>query len=111
MQTIAKRGRAQGVKTLFVLARSLTTRITQEKLNKEDRRKYFGSKKNSSSQPFQASCRVKKSAVSRQTERSVAMAERGTRADIDLGELERLCAIQCTDEEIAAWFNVSTRTI
>ena len=39
------------------------------------------------------------------------MAERGTRADIDLGELERLCAIQCTDEEIAAWFNVSTRTI
>src|SRR6266849_10585251 len=39
------------------------------------------------------------------------MAERGTRAEIDLKELERLCAIQCTDEEIAAWFNVSTRTI
>jgi len=39
------------------------------------------------------------------------MAERGTRADIDLNELERLCAIQCTDEEIAAWFGVSTRTI
>ena len=39
------------------------------------------------------------------------MAERGTRADIDLSELERLCAIQCTDEEIAAWFGVSTRTI
>src|SRR6266849_10197427 len=39
------------------------------------------------------------------------MAERGTRAEIDLKELERLCAIQCTDEEIAAWFSVSTRTI
>ena len=39
------------------------------------------------------------------------MAERGTRADIDLTELERLCAIQCTDGEIAAWFGVSTRTI
>ena len=39
------------------------------------------------------------------------MAERGTRADIDLSELERLCAIQCTDEEIGAWFGVSTRTI
>ncbi len=26
-------------------------------------------------------------------------------------ELEKLCAMQCTDEEIAAWFNVSTRTI
>ena len=33
------------------------------------------------------------------------------RSDIDLSELERLCAIQCTDEEIAAWFGVSTRTI
>jgi len=33
------------------------------------------------------------------------------RNDIDLGELERLCGLQCTDEEIAAWFNVSTRTI
>lgn len=39
------------------------------------------------------------------------MAERGTRAEIDLNELERLCAIQSTDEEIAAWFGVSTRTI
>jgi hypothetical protein len=39
------------------------------------------------------------------------MAKRGTRADIDLTELERLCAIQCTDEELAAWFGVSTRTI
>jgi hypothetical protein len=26
-------------------------------------------------------------------------------------ELEKLCGMQCTDEEIAAWFNVSTRTI
>jgi hypothetical protein len=33
------------------------------------------------------------------------------RTEIDLNELERLCAIQCTDEEIAAWFSVSTRTI
>jgi hypothetical protein len=33
------------------------------------------------------------------------------RNDIDLGELEKLCQLQCTDEEIAAWFNVSTRTI
>ena len=30
---------------------------------------------------------------------------------IDLGELEKLCGMQCTDEEIAAFFNVSTRTI
>jgi hypothetical protein len=31
--------------------------------------------------------------------------------NIDLVELEKLCAIQCTDEEIAAWLGVSTRTI
>ena len=30
---------------------------------------------------------------------------------IDLGELEKLCTLQCTDPEIAAWFNVSVRTI
>ena len=30
---------------------------------------------------------------------------------IDLGELEKLCSLQCTYEEIAAWFNVSVRTI
>jgi hypothetical protein len=30
---------------------------------------------------------------------------------IDLLELEKLCALQCTDEEIADWFGVSTRTI
>jgi hypothetical protein len=30
---------------------------------------------------------------------------------IDLGELEKLCATQCTDEEIAAFFSVSTRTV
>ena len=39
------------------------------------------------------------------------MAKRGTTAKIDLVELERLSAMQCTDEEIAAWFNVTTRTI
>ena|SRR5579864_2601821 len=53
----------------------------------------------------------KKVDATSQQERSLAMAERRTRADIDLSELERLCAIQCTDEEIAAWFGVSTRTI
>jgi hypothetical protein len=31
--------------------------------------------------------------------------------EIDLSELEKLCQLQCTDEEIAAWFKVSTRTI
>lgn len=30
---------------------------------------------------------------------------------IDLGELEKLCGLQCNDEEIAAWFGVSARTI
>ena len=30
---------------------------------------------------------------------------------IDLGELEKLCGLQCTDEEIAAFFGVSTKTI
>src|SRR6185369_3444823 len=39
------------------------------------------------------------------------MAQRGTTAKIDLAELERLSAMQCTDEEIAAWFNVTTKTI
>jgi hypothetical protein len=39
------------------------------------------------------------------------MARRGTTAKIDLAELERLSAMQCTDEEIAAWFKVTTRTI
>ena len=33
------------------------------------------------------------------------------RSDIDLNELEKLAGLQCTDEEIAAWFGVSTRTI
>jgi hypothetical protein len=32
-------------------------------------------------------------------------------AKIDLEELEKLCALGCTDEELAAWFGVSTRTI
>ena len=39
------------------------------------------------------------------------MAERGTRAEIDRNELERLCVLHCTDEELAGWFGVTTRTI
>src|SRR6266404_3310021 len=39
------------------------------------------------------------------------MAKRGTKAKIDLVELERLSAMQCTDEEVGAWFGVTTRTI
>lgn len=39
------------------------------------------------------------------------MAQRGARVEIDLTELERLCTIQATDQEIAAWFGVTTRTI
>jgi hypothetical protein len=31
--------------------------------------------------------------------------------EIDLVELKKLCSLQCTDEEIGAWFGVSTRTI
>src|SRR6516162_1952399 len=30
---------------------------------------------------------------------------------IDVMELEKLCTMQCTDEEVAAFFGVSTRTI
>jgi hypothetical protein len=33
------------------------------------------------------------------------------RIKIDLAELEKLCALQCTDEEIASFFGVSPRTI
>ena len=32
-------------------------------------------------------------------------------AQIDLGELEKLCSMQCSDDELAAWFGVSVRTI
>jgi hypothetical protein len=32
-------------------------------------------------------------------------------ANIDIIELEKLCSMQCTDEEVAAFFGVSTRTI
>ena len=39
------------------------------------------------------------------------MARRGTAASINLAELEKLAALQCSDEEIAGWFGVSTRTI
>src|SRR5277367_4452438 len=31
--------------------------------------------------------------------------------EIDLVELEKLCSLQCTHEEIAAWFKCTTRTI
>lgn len=30
---------------------------------------------------------------------------------INIGELEKLCALQCTDEEIASFFGVTVRTI
>lgn len=33
------------------------------------------------------------------------------KAKIDMAELEKLCGMQCTDEEIAAWFGVCTKTI
>ena len=39
------------------------------------------------------------------------MAERGTRAAIDLAELEKLCALHPSDAELASWFGVSTKTI
>ena len=39
------------------------------------------------------------------------MARRGSAAEIDLIQLEKLCMLQCTDEEIACWFGVTTRTI
>lgn len=31
--------------------------------------------------------------------------------EFDLGELEKLCSLQCTHEELAAWFKCSVRTI
>lgn len=33
------------------------------------------------------------------------------KAKIDVVELEKLCGMQCTDEEVAAWFSVCTKTI
>jgi hypothetical protein len=39
------------------------------------------------------------------------MAERGTRADIDLGELEKLASLHPSDVELATWFGVSEKTI
>jgi hypothetical protein len=39
------------------------------------------------------------------------MAQRGIRAKIDLVELEKLAAMQATDEEVGAFFGVSARTI
>jgi hypothetical protein len=31
--------------------------------------------------------------------------------ELDLVELQKLCTLQCTNEEIAAWFNCSVRTV
>lgn len=31
--------------------------------------------------------------------------------DVDVDELEKLCILQCTHEEIAAWFKCSIRTV
>lgn len=39
------------------------------------------------------------------------MAERGTRVEINLAELEKLSCLHPTDSEIASWFGVSTKTI
>ncbi len=39
------------------------------------------------------------------------MAERGSRADIDLSELEKLASLHPTDVELASWFGVSEKTI
>jgi hypothetical protein len=33
------------------------------------------------------------------------------KVDINLREVEKLAALQCTDEELAAWFHVNPRTI
>ena len=33
------------------------------------------------------------------------------RVNIDLEQVEKLCALQCTDEELASYFGVSPRTI
>jgi len=43
--------------------------------------------------------------------RRLYMAQRGITAGIDLVELEKLCGLQCTDQEIAHWFGVTERTI
>jgi hypothetical protein len=39
------------------------------------------------------------------------MAVRGRKFDIDPEELERLCQMQATDEEIADFYGISTRTL
>jgi hypothetical protein len=33
------------------------------------------------------------------------------RADIDKTQFEKLCALQCTEEEILAWFHISDKTL
>lgn len=33
------------------------------------------------------------------------------RAEMDIAELEKLCGLQCTQDEIAAWFGVTKRTV
>lgn len=37
--------------------------------------------------------------------------KRGKQIKIDLQELENLCAMQCTDEELAAWFRCTRKTL
>jgi hypothetical protein len=50
-----------------------------------------------------------------ESEKDVGMARRsraGRKAiEIDLEQLEKLCSLNCTDQEVADWFGVSTRTI
>jgi hypothetical protein len=33
------------------------------------------------------------------------------RIEIDMAELEKLCSLHCTDQEIASWFGISVRTV
>ena len=33
------------------------------------------------------------------------------RKEIDQNEFEKLCALQCTQEEICAWFDVTDKTL
>lgn len=47
----------------------------------------------------------------KQRHQEAVIAQRGTRAEIDLSELEKLCMLHCTDQELADWFGVTPRTI
>ena len=42
---------------------------------------------------------------------SAASASMSAEKNLDLGELERLCGLQCTDEDLAGVFGVNVRTI